>query len=323
MTANKTQGWAKCRLHDEGQCVYAGVMWRCGCWVIFILTFLSAHGLGQEDEESRIPPREVAVSEGSPSPAPQPIPGPVLLGPPVGTAGLDGRPDDPNQPIRVAIMFPANGQVLDSGRVDLFFKVENYTLRPGGNRLHVFLNNEPPRVHADPRAPLTLESLAEGGHVVRVVPVGPQGQLLLNDRAWDHVRFYVRRKNFQNMVDFQAPMLLVNLPMAGLAELDDQERVRFDFRVFQAQLGQAEGFRVRYILDTYENFVWDSAPIFWGGLSSGKHRLVVELVDSTGQVVPGLFNRVEREFYVKRKMPEMPAPNELDVMTNQNAGGGW
>jgi hypothetical protein len=225
------------------------------------------------------------------------------------TRGKDGLPDDPSLPVRVRIISPRPREIIPTSVVDVFLEVDNYTLTEGGNRLHVILDNGAPMPWSDVRRPFPLKNLNEGGHTVRVLAVRPDGVSLRGGEAFAMVHFYVKRKDFQNYTDPQAPFLTVNLPAEGAADLDSQGRLVFDYWVHNTDFANS-GLRLKYQLDAYEGELAEDGPVLWSNLPPGKHKLVVELFDKTGQPVFGPFNRVEREFTVRQVLRAVPVEPE-------------
>jgi len=241
----------------------------------------------------------VPVPEGTEAPAAEAVPAVPE------TRGRDGLPDDPAMPVRVRIVSPRSREIIPTSVVDVFLEVDNYTLAEGGNRLHVILDNGVPQPWTDVRRPFPLKNLTEGGHSVRVLAVRPDGTSIRGPEAFALVHFYVKRKDFQNYADPEGPFLTVNLPVAGEVDLDGQGRLCFDYWAHNADFAQS-GLRLKYQLDAYEGELAEEGPVYWSNLPPGRHKLVVELFDKTGQPVFGPFNRVEREFTVRQVLRAVP-----------------
>lgn len=236
------------------------------------------------------------------------------------TRGRDGQADDPSRPVSVRIVSPREREIVPTSVVDVFIEVDNYTLAEGGNRLHVLVNNQAPVPWTDIRRPFPIRDLSEGGHTVRVLAVRPDGTML-RDGAFAMVHFYVRRKNFQNYTDPEAPFLTVNLPGDGVAELDAQGRLCFDYRAHNADFQGDSGLVIKYQLDAYEGELREEGPVYWSNLVPGRHKLVVELFDRTGQPVFGPFNRVERNFEVRPVLRAVPvAPDDTNAASHPELG---
>ena len=134
--------------------------------------------------------------------------------------------------------------------------------------------------------------------------------MLANPEAKARVNFYVRRKDFSNFQPEDHPYLTVNLPKDGMAFPDAEGKVWLDFRAHNVALSK-EGYRVRFRLDGIETILPSGEPYAWTGLSEGRHRLVVELIDEEGDPVSEIFARVERTFEIPR-MVRAVDPKQVD-----------
>ena len=221
-----------------------------------------------------------------------------------------GTPIDASHPVRVVIESPKEGEVAPYETVDVFVRAENYAIGDGGNRLHVIVDNGSPIQHANELKPVVLHGLAPGAHVLRIYAVKPDGKMLAGSEAWARANFYVRRKDFSNFQLEDHPYLTVNLPKDGMAFPDPDGKVWFDFRAHNVTLAK-EGYRVRFRLDGVETILSSGEPYAWAGLSEGRHRLVVELIDEEGDPVSEIFARVERTFEIPRTVKAVN-PQQVD-----------
>ena len=221
-----------------------------------------------------------------------------------------GTPIHAGQPVRVVVESPKEGEVVPWETVDVFVRGENYAIGEGGNRLHIILDNGSPIEHSNELKPAVLHGLAPGAHVLRAYAVKPDGKMLADPQAWGRVNFYVRRKDFSNFQPEDHPHLTVNLPRDGVVFPDAEGKVWLDFRAHNVSLGK-EGHRVRFRLDGVETILPSGDPYAWAGLSEGRHRLVVELIDEDGDPVPEIFARVERTFEIPRTVKAVN-PHEVD-----------
>jgi len=259
-----------------------------------------------------IPPRAEIVE---PAPAAEP-PVPAVPVAPVAPpdAGHDGLPANPSLPVAVRIISPLPREIIPTSVVDIFLQVDNYLLAEEGNRLHVFVDNEPPVPWFETTRPFPLKGLNQGGHTVRVLVVRPDGTSLRQPGAFAMVHFFVKRKDFQNYIDPALPFLTVNLPPTGPAALDANDRLFFDYWVHNVDFSTNPGVKLRYKLDAYEGTLAEPGPVLWANLQPGQHRLLVELFDATGQPLFGPFNRVERAFVVRQVLRAVPlVPEGRDV----------
>jgi len=221
-----------------------------------------------------------------------------------------GAPIHAGHPVRVVVESPKEGEVMPWETVDVFVRAENYAIGDGGNRLHVILDNGSPIEHANELKPVVLHGLAPGAHVLRIFAVKPDGKMLADPEASVRLNFYVRRQDFSNFQPEDRPYLTVNLPKDGSVFPDTEGKVWFDFRAHNVTLGK-EGHRVRFRLDGVETILPAAEPYAWSGLSEGRHRLVVELIDEDGDSVSEIFSRVERTFEIPRLVKAVN-PQEVD-----------
>ena len=225
-----------------------------------------------------------------------------------------GAPIQAGQPVRVVVESPKEGEVMPYETVDVFVRVENYAIGDGGNRLHVIVDNGSPIEHSNELKPVVLHGLAPGAHVLRIHAVKPDGKMLPDPQARARVDFYVRRKDFSNFQPEDHPYLTVNLPKDGMAFPDPEGKVWLDFRAHNVTLAK-EGYRVRFRLDGVETVLTSGEPYAWTGLSEGRHRLVVEMIDEEGDPVAEMFARVERTFEIPRTVKAVN-PKEVDTMNH-------
>lgn len=250
-------------------------------------------------------PRAVPVIEVPVEPAPEP--------------GHDGEPLNPDLPVGLTILSPGPREVIEGNTLDLFISLKNYALgnpERGGNRIHVIMDNQPPRIVYDIDRPVTFANLAAGGHTVRVFACRPDGTALRDESAFAICHFFIGKKDFQNYIDPRNPYLTVNLPMAGTADSTDEGMVIFDYIVHHPE--QINGFRVRYDLSGgYTGELMQQGPVYWNNFSPGKHRLLVEFLDEKGKLVAGPFNQIEREFVVQEVVKAEPVTaDDLPVELN-------
>ncbi len=169
------------------------------------------------------------------------------------------------------------------------------------------------------KLPVILKNLSDGGHIVRVVSIQTDGKANPLPDSYAVVRFFVKKKDLKNFVDFREPYITVNLPPNDIVAPDDQGRVCMDFLVHNAKLS-AEGYKLRYRLDYFETTVNSADPIYWTDLAPGKHSLTVELLAPSGNPALGLLSRVQRTFEIAPALPPMPEnqPNEASDIPRED-----
>src|SRR6266849_7152383 len=103
-------------------------------------------------------------------------------------------------------------------------------------------------------------------------------------------------------VDPTKPLLTYSRPK-GEYKAEDADPIMIDFWLSNAKLqGDGGQYRVRYSIDTGEaKFIDKWEPIWLSGWISGKHRLMLELIDKDGKLVDnGGYNSTTREITVTR-----------------------
>jgi hypothetical protein len=228
-----------------------------------------------------------------------------------GDAAFNGRPIDPAQPVVVHVVSPQADTVVPGNDVDVFVQTDNYVVAPGGNAVHLLLDNGAPQILDDLRAPRTLRNLPEGGHTLRVLVVRPDGTALANPEAYTMIHFFVRRRDFQNFTDPAQPYLTVNLPLNSRNDGDNgaplQGRVWLDFRAQNAPLAKEGGYVVRCTINQNAEIISTSRPVYWDNLQPGRYDLTAELLTSDLRPVSGVFNRISRTFEVQTPVKAMPS----------------
>ena len=209
---------------------------------------------------------------------------------------IPGSPLEPSKPITLKIISPKEGEVLLTNEVTMRFELTNYDLAQGENHIHVILDNQPYRPHYDENAPVVFKDVPEGTHVLRTFPSRPWHESWKNQEAFEMVTFYVKKKG-KNPIDYAKPVLTFSRPK-GVYKGEKAKKILLDFWLWNADLREG-GYQVRYTLDGKSHLLAKWEPVWWEGLTSGTHTIVLELLDSNGKLVNNGWNRTERTFEVK------------------------
>ena len=207
-----------------------------------------------------------------------------------------------------------------------------------GNHIHVILDNQPYEAYYNLESEFELRNVADGEHTLRVFPSRPWHESYKSDGAFQMVKFTVKDggadttkpattgagntmanansnanakpvpegKDMQptkaGAVDTTKPLLTYSRPK-GEYKGADAEAIMIDFWLWNAKLtGDGGEYRVRYSIDGGEaKFIDKWEPIWLKGWTDGKHKVKVELIDKTGNVVDnGGYNSTEREISVAK-----------------------
>ncbi len=228
----------------------------------------------------------------------------------------------------VRVVFPEDDGVTESSSVLLTMEALNLPALPEGNApLRLILDNQVPTEVDDPTVPIGLTNLAEGGHLLRLYAVDGEGKMLGNSESFATVRFFVRRRDFQNALVPGLPWLTVNIPTGtpfftevlgqdAKVQTQAQARVALDFSV---RGENTEGCQIHYQLNHREATVPAGKKIAWSDLKAGRYTLMVELLGADGLPVQGIFNQVQRTFDVQtpvKALSLVPVPSSASASAN-------
>ncbi|MFN7945873.1 MAG: hypothetical protein U0Z53_11010 [Blastocatellia bacterium] len=205
-----------------------------------------------------------------------------------------------------------------------------------GNHIHVILDNQPYEAYYNLDQPFELRNLAEGKHTLRVFASRPWHESYKNNGAFQMVTFTVKgggdatkptttatgekvadakkpaaspaapkegkdvAPSQAGAVDPKKPLLTYSRPKG---EYKDKaaDAIMVDFWLMNAKLqGDGGEYRVRWSVDgSTPQYIDKWEPVWLSGWVAGKHKVKVELVDKSGNVVDnGGYNATEREISV-------------------------
>ncbi len=238
---------------------------------------------------------------------------PVLAQPlEAGIEEIQTATTDPPEPIAIIIpttnrykpevefISPQPGDTLASTTVFVELDVKRLPVmqdpRTGlGFHINIIVDNGEPIQYFDLDRPLELE-LEPGTHTIRAIATRPWGVSYRGFRAYDLVTFNVIEADGQNAPVFGIPkaLLTVNSPSGTYGG----EPIVLDYLVDGINLGRnLYGARIRYTLNGESTQTVNRKPLFLSGLKPGANQLVVELLQSNGEVFDNQgtgYNRVER-----------------------------
>jgi hypothetical protein len=203
-----------------------------------------------------------------------------------------------------------------------------------GNHIHVILDNQPYEAYYNLDSEFELRNVSDGEHTLRVFPSRPWHESYKNEGAFQMVKFTVKKggadaskpattnsnqqmsnanpqstpegKDMQDSkagaVDPAKPLLTYSRPK-GEYKGADTEAIMIDFWLVNAKLkGDGGTYRVRYSVDGGEVKLIDKwQPIWLKGWTDGKHKIKLELIDESGNVVDnGGYNSTEREITITK-----------------------
>ncbi len=238
------------------------------------------------------------------------------------------KPTPESEAVETRIVFPQARDMQTKNPLDVQIRLEGYPLRTysqfprakevmnynkTGQSLHVVVDNEP--YFAENEAIVdALDSamdyydqmlefdlpmdLSPGMHTLRIFPARSYGESLKGDGCFVARAFNFRSKTPLMDIDLTQPYLTANQPQGELL-YDPKKPVLLDFYITNVLLSR-DGYKVRVTIDnTIQRIIIDWVPYYMYGLKPGNHKIKLELLDPENKVVPGMFNTVERQFYLR------------------------
>ncbi|MDR2539448.1 MAG: hypothetical protein LBC45_02380 [Chlamydiales bacterium] len=148
-------------------------------------------------------------------------------------------------------------------------------------------------------------ALHPGMHVMRVFPARSFKESLKDEGCFAVRTFYHQSHEQHFFVDLCKPYLTYNEPQGtyfqqGCNQQDcNPQPILLDFYITNCQLSR-DGYKVAVEIDhTTKEILTSWQPYYIYGLKRGTHRIRLQLLDSNNQLVPGIFNHVERRFNIQ------------------------
>jgi hypothetical protein len=215
--------------------------------------------------------------------------------------------DSPRFPeAQLKVLKPVAGSAVPSGTVAFDYVLSNYQLTKmtggahadhlansqKGQHIHNIVDNEPYTAHYETSF---TKSLADGQHVVLSFLSRSYHESLKHRGAFDlRVVTVGRATPGTPAIDLKAPHLFYSRPKDTYTG-KDAARVMLDFYLVNTSL-EPGGTRVRATINGSEFMLDQWAPYMMEGLPMGENTVKLELVDASGNLIPGPFNSVTRTF---------------------------
>jgi hypothetical protein len=219
----------------------------------------------------------------------------------------------------VKLTAPTSGQVIAADKAADFqvkLDVKNWQTAKGSNHVHLILDNKPYKAIYDTKEPVRLndlsggEALAEGMHVLVAFPSRANHESVKTKDAFVAVPFWVGKKDAAAAKNdpTKKPMLVYSRPK-GDYNGEMANHVLVDFQVANVTL--AEGKEHVHVTVTgpgidkpvegnVEKF---GTPLYIDNLQNGSYTLKVELLDASGKLIEGPWNRTSRTIKVDHDAP--------------------
>ncbi|MEW5701092.1 MAG: hypothetical protein AB1792_02520 [Candidatus Zixiibacteriota bacterium] len=166
-----------------------------------------------------------------------------------------------------------------------------------GQHVHVIVNNEPYQANYADGKPFPIGMLPPGVHTLRVFPSRSWHESVKSPGAFQWLTFYVGDTAGPGPIKTGQPLLTYSRPK-GVYEGEAAKTIMVDFYLTNVELAP-KGYRVRLTVDGKSSLLDWWVPYLVTGLSPGKHRFKLELLDTSGNIVPGAYNVTERTITLK------------------------
>ncbi len=204
---------------------------------------------------------------------------------------------------------PPAGGVVDPGPVQFNYTLSNFELTrmtphsnaehmansQEGQHIHNIVDNEPYTAHY--QTEFTKE-MDEGEHVVLSFISRSYHESLKHKGAFDLRKITVGRPTETMEFDESAPHMFYSRPKGDYVGPDQTGKVMLDFYLVNTDLSTT-GNKVRATINGTEFMLDRWMPYIMEGLPMGENTIKLELVDNSGNVLPGPFNSVERTFTLR------------------------
>lgn len=193
---------------------------------------------------------------------------------------------------------------LDTGATPFQFEVSSYNLgvqtpdaaergianSGKGQHIHFILDNGPYSAHYEPEF---SKDLKEGKHVLLAFLSRSYHESVKNGSAYVIKEFTVGEpKEATASFDTTAQHLFYSRPK-GTYSGKDTEKLMLDFFLFNTTIAE-DGNKVRATINGEVHLLTDWTPYYIEGLEKGEATIKLELIDASGNAIPGPFNIVER-----------------------------
>lgn len=221
---------------------------------------------------------------------------------------FDDSPKFPTAQMR--LNSPVAGSTVPSGEVAFSYELTNFQLTKmtasdhamqmansmKGQHIHNIVDNQPYSAHYDPKF---TKPLADGQHVVLSFLSRSYHESLKHLGAYDLRTITVGTPAAgatPSTFDVKAPALFYSRPKDTYAGKDAQ-KIMLDFYLVNTTLGES-GNKVRATINGTEFMLSQWLPYMMEGLPAGQATIKLELLDSSGTLIPGPYNSVTRTITV-------------------------
>lgn len=227
---------------------------------------------------------------------------------------------------KARLTFPNQGEVLEDADVFIVVKVENFSLvsqtgtqraseianSAKGQHVHLIVDNNPYKAVYEAGTPINIGRLGPGPHTVFVFPSRSYHESVKTPGAADLLNLYVEENESDFALTKDTPSIIYSRPK-GEYKGKATNKIMLDFYLNNVHLSP-NGYKARYLIskkeisgnvsESYTMTLDQWKPAFITGLTTGNYLITLELIDKDGNLVPGAYNRTEREITVITEIAE-------------------
>ncbi len=218
------------------------------------------------------------------------------------TIKLTKAPASPAYNDAVLTLVEPNADMVDTGAVEFAFNVSNYELgvqtedaaekgianSGKGQHIHLILNNGPYSAHYEPGFEKDLEP---GNYTILAFLSRSYHESVKNPSSFITKQLTVG-DGTPDTVDFGAQHMFYSRPK-GTYSGKDTEKVLLDFFLLNTSLSE-DGNKVKATINGEEFMITEWVPYYIENAPKGDLKVKLELLDASGNAIPGPYNVVER-----------------------------
>lgn len=220
---------------------------------------------------------------------------------------FDSSPAYSNSSLKLKM--PASASIKNAGDVDFSFEPGNYELgsqtekngmagmlanSDKGQHIHLIVDNDPYSAHYEPTFKKEMD---EGTHYVVAFLSRSYHESVKNSNSFIAKKIVVGKDDDDMGVNLDEPTLIYSRPK-GEYSGTDTENLLLDFFLLNTTISES-GNKVRATINGQEFMITEWAPYVIKGLPKGEVTVELELLDSSGNMIPGGFNAVTRKVTLK------------------------
>lgn len=159
-----------------------------------------------------------------------------------------------------------------------------------GQHIHFIINNGPYSAHYEPAFSKDMEA---GYYTILAFLSRSYHESVKNDNSYWIDVIKIGEPEGESNVDLSAQHLFYSRPK-GIYKGKDTKKLMLDFFLINTSISE-NGNKVRATVNGTEFMITEWAPYYVEGLSAGEVTVKLELLDASGNLIPGPFNAVERK----------------------------